>query len=48
MNPPNFHRSKVDEDPQKFVEGVKKITEIMGLSSTGSADLATYHLKGAA
>uniref|UniRef100_M1DR08 Gag-pol polyprotein n=1 Tax=Solanum tuberosum TaxID=4113 RepID=M1DR08_SOLTU len=33
MNPLEFHGSKVDDDPQKFIEGIQKITEIMAVTS---------------
>ncbi|WMV32807.1 hypothetical protein MTR67_026192 [Solanum verrucosum] len=30
MNPPEFHGSKVDEDPQEFIDGMFKIVELWG------------------
>ncbi|WMV24316.1 hypothetical protein MTR67_017701 [Solanum verrucosum] len=33
MNPREFHGSKVEEDPQEFIDEVHKIVEIMGITS---------------
>lgn len=44
MNPLKFYGSKVDKYPQEFIEGIKKITNIMGVTLVKSAELAV-HLK---
>ncbi|XP_049356909.1 uncharacterized protein LOC125821531 [Solanum verrucosum] len=46
MNPPEFHGSKVREDPYEFMEEVLKILDIMGVSLVEKAELAAYQLKG--
>ena len=33
MNPPEFHGSKVDEDPQAFIDEVSRVVTIMGVTS---------------
>ena len=48
MNPPEFHGSKVDEDPQAFIDEVGKVVTIMGVTSVEKAELAAYQLKGVA
>ena len=45
MNPPTFYGSKVEEDPQKFIDEVYKIILSMGLSTSEKSELATYQLK---
>lgn len=35
MNPPKFYGSKVEEDPQEFVDEVYKILDIMGMILIG-------------
>ena len=30
INPPTFYKSKVDEDPQEFIDEVSKILLVMG------------------
>ncbi|KAK4709703.1 hypothetical protein R3W88_004216 [Solanum pinnatisectum] len=39
MNPPMFFGSKVNEDPQEFVEEVYKIVDAMGVTSIEKAEL---------
>ena len=34
MNPPTFYGSKVDEDPQEFIDEVSKILLAMGLTTS--------------
>jgi len=46
MNPPEFYGSKVEEDPQEFIDKVYKVLTIMGMTLVEKAELATYHLKG--
>ncbi|WMV08907.1 hypothetical protein MTR67_002292 [Solanum verrucosum] len=48
MNPPEFYGSKVEEDPQGFVDEVYKVLAIMGLTSVEKADLAAYQLRDVA
>ena len=45
MNPPTFHGTKVDEDPQGFIDEVFKVVDTMRLTSREKAGLATYQLK---
>ena len=44
MNHPAFYGSKVDEDPQEFIDEVSKILMSMGLSSSEKAELPKYQL----
>src|SRR5688500_5706594 len=48
MNSPEFHGSKVDEDPQAFIDEVARVVTIMGATSEEKAELAAYQLKGVA
>ena len=48
MNPPSFLGSKADEDPQEFLDQVQKVTDIMGVTSSEGAELATYQLQDVA
>lgn len=48
MNPPKFYGSKVDEDPQEFIDEVYKVLAIMDVRSEEKAELAADQLKGAA
>ncbi|KAH0746323.1 hypothetical protein KY285_007980 [Solanum tuberosum] len=48
MNPPEFYGSKLDEDPQEFIDEVHKILAIVGVRSENKAELAAYQLKGVA
>ncbi|KAH0672805.1 hypothetical protein KY290_025037 [Solanum tuberosum] len=48
MNPPVLHGSKVDEDPQEFIDDVCKILTIMDIGACEKAELAAYQLKGVA
>ncbi|WMV54708.1 hypothetical protein MTR67_048093 [Solanum verrucosum] len=48
MNPPEFYGSKVEEDPQEFIDEVYKIMIIMGVTQVEKAELAAYNLKGVA
>ena len=43
-----FTGSKTSEDPQEFVDGVKKILVSMGATNTENAELASYKLKDVA
>jgi len=48
MKPLKFYGSKVNKDPQEFIEGIKKITETMGVTLVESAlihhNQILYHL----
>ena len=48
MNPPEFNGSKVDKDPQAFIDEVARVVTIMGVTSEEKAELAFYQLKGVA
>ena len=48
MNPPTFYGSKVEEDPQEFIDEIYKILYAMGLTTSEKAKLATYQLKDVA
>ncbi|WMV50058.1 hypothetical protein MTR67_043443 [Solanum verrucosum] len=48
MNPPDFHGSKVEEDPQEFIDEVYMVFVIMGVTPVEEAELATYQFKGVA
>uniref|UniRef100_M1DY98 Gag-pol polyprotein n=1 Tax=Solanum tuberosum TaxID=4113 RepID=M1DY98_SOLTU len=48
INPPEFYGSKVEEDPNGFIEEVYKVLVIIGVSSIEKAELAAYQLKDVA
>ncbi|XP_015087015.1 uncharacterized protein LOC107030142 [Solanum pennellii] len=48
MNPPILYLSKVDEDPQEFIDEFYKILCDMGLSTNYNAELVSYKLKDVA
>jgi len=48
MNPPTFFGSKVEEDPQGFIDEVFKVLDAMGVTSQEKAELAAYQLKDVA
>lgn len=45
MNPPEFYGSKPDEDPQLYLEEVRKITQVMYIFEEDSVELVSYRLK---
>ena len=45
MNPHMFYGSKVNEDPQYFIEKVYNIIYVMGLTLNEKSELASYQLK---
>ena len=45
MNPPTFFNSKVEEDPQGFIDEVFKVLDPMGVSYNEKAKLAAYNSK---
>ncbi|WMV46601.1 hypothetical protein MTR67_039986, partial [Solanum verrucosum] len=48
INPTEFYCSKVEEDPQEFIDEVYKILAIMEVQPVEKAELVTYQLKGIA
>lgn len=48
MNPPIFHGTKVDEDPQGFIDEVFKVVDTMGVTPREKAELDAYQLKDVA
>ena len=42
MNPPNFDGTKVDEDPQGFIDEVFKVVDSMGVTTREKVELASY------
>ena len=48
MNPPTVYESKVDKDPQEFIDEFYKTLLSMCLSTSEKAELATYQLKDVA
>ncbi|TMX05318.1 hypothetical protein EJD97_024694 [Solanum chilense] len=48
MNPPTFHGTKVEEDPQSFIYEIFKVVDTMGVNPRERADLAAYHIKDVA
>ncbi|KAF3619313.1 hypothetical protein FXO38_32991 [Capsicum annuum] len=45
INPSLFSSSKSEENPQEFLDQVWKVTDIMGVTSSKSAELAAYQLQ---
>ena len=45
MNPPSFHITKVDEDPQRFIDENFKVVDAIGLTSREKEELAAYQIK---
>ena len=48
MNPLVYYGSKIDEDPQEFVDEVHKILYAMGVNEEEKAELVAYQLKNVA
>ena len=48
INPLTFHATKVDEDPQGFIDDVFKVVDVMGVTPREKANLATYQLEDVA
>ena len=48
MNPPTFYGTKVDKDPQSFIDEILKVVDAMGVTSRERIDLAAYQLKDVA
>ena len=45
MKTPNFHGTKVDKDPQGFIEEVFKVVDAMGVAPREKVELVAYQLK---
>lgn len=48
MNSPDFFGLKLGEDPQHYLDELRKITHIMNISKVESVELAFYRLKDVA
>ena len=48
MNPPEFLGSQTNEDPQNFLDEIKKIFEVMQVTGNDRVELASYQLKDVA
>ena len=48
MNPLEFLGSQANEDPQIFLDKIKKIFEVMQVTGNDRVELASYHLKDVA
>ncbi|WMV37238.1 hypothetical protein MTR67_030623 [Solanum verrucosum] len=48
MNPPEFLGSQTGEDPQNFLDEIKKIFEVMQVTGNDRVELASYQLKDVA
>ena len=48
MNPPTFHGTTVDEDPQGFIDEVFKVVDAMGVTPREKENLDAYKLKDVA
>ena len=46
MNPPSFTRSSPTEDPNTFVDELKKVIEVMHVVDIKRVEWAPYQLKG--
>ena len=45
MNPPSFTGSSTNEDPENFVEELKKVFDVMLVVDAERVELAAYQLK---
>ncbi|TMW97730.1 hypothetical protein EJD97_005070 [Solanum chilense] len=45
MNPPTFHGTKVDEDPQGFIYEIFNVVDAMGVTPRDKAELSACQLK---
>ncbi|WMV34377.1 hypothetical protein MTR67_027764 [Solanum verrucosum] len=45
MNPTSFTRSSTAEDPENFIEELKKVFDVMHVTDTVRVELATYQMK---
>ena len=45
MNPPKFLGSQANEDPQNFLDEIKKIFEVMQVTGNDRVEYSSYQLK---
>ena len=45
MNPPTFHGTKVDEYPQRFINDILNVVDVMGVTPRERAELSAHQLK---
>ena len=45
MNPPTFYGSKVEEDPEEFIDVINKILYDMRFSTSKKVELSTNEIK---
>ncbi|KAG5600138.1 hypothetical protein H5410_031508 [Solanum commersonii] len=48
MNPPSFTGSSTSEDPENFVDELKKVFDVIYVANTERVELAAYQLKNVA
>ena len=48
MNPPSFSGSSISENPENFIEELKRIFDVMHVAESERVELAAYQLKGVA
>ncbi|KAH0729719.1 hypothetical protein KY290_000849 [Solanum tuberosum] len=48
MNPPSFTGSSTAEDPENFIEELKKVFDVIHVTDTVRVELATYQMKNVA
>ena len=48
MNPPEFLGAQTNEDPQNFLDKIKKIFKVMQVTGNDRVKLASYQLKDVA
>uniref|UniRef100_M1DFE4 Retrotransposon gag protein n=1 Tax=Solanum tuberosum TaxID=4113 RepID=M1DFE4_SOLTU len=48
MNPPSFTGSSVTEDPENFIEELKRVFDVMHVAESERVELPAYQLKGVA
>ncbi|WMV18385.1 hypothetical protein MTR67_011770 [Solanum verrucosum] len=48
INPPEFTRSKINDDPKNFMDELQKVFEVMHVADVERVELAAYKLKGIA
>lgn len=44
INPPEFYHSKMNDDPEEFIDEVYNVLVVMGVSSKEKAELVGYQL----
>jgi len=48
MNPPSFSGSSISENPENFIEELKRIFDVMHVAESERVELVAYQLKGVA